>query len=137
MYKEIQEYMQTAGTQQAADAQAGGQDLREAAQRKLYKALAASPEGEEQHRIDKSRKRAAQRGAGRAEAALFTHHGDNRRAYRASVRLLLPLLHEGCAIEGASAARDSLLSSDSEDAAALIEMLLALLDQQETIRDSR
>ena len=92
----------------------------------------------------KSQKRAAQRGAERAEAALFAYHNDDRRAYRASVRLLVPVLCEGCAVEGAGEVRSALLLSSEEEedeeeegeedtAAALAELLLRLVGQQ---RDS-
>jgi hypothetical protein len=121
----------------ADDIPEGGQELRDTAQRKLCKALIAGPEGKQRQHVDKVQRRAAQRGARRAEAALFAHHDKNRRAYRASIRVLAPLLHEGCVAEGAAKARSSLLSSESEDDAALTELILALLSQQGAGRDSQ
>ena len=107
----------------------GGQELRDTAQRKLFKALLAGPEGKQRQPVGKAQRRAAQRGARCAEAVLFAHHDKNRRAYRASIRVLAPLLHEGCLVEGAAQARSSLLSSESEEDAALTGLLLALLSQ--------
>ena len=127
----------TAAARHADDPPEGGQDLRDTAQRKLYKALIAGPEGKQSQHADKAQKRAGQRGAQRAEAALFAHHDKDRRSYRASVRALAPLLHEGCVVEGAAGARASLLSSESEDAVALTEVLLALLSQHVPGRDSQ